>query len=176
MKGNSLLFCYSPIEIDTHDPYFLVSSPLHGGSQPYSDEYHVYGKMMKKDILNGVYKRGVGYSKNPTSLKLISLVKGNYIVGKQFNKDVPYVITEEGNVIIGNRNGNGRLGLPTPHPTLIGGIDPTVRVAGILKIRGGKIYSYDNRSGHYRPNLQSLKWADEAFAIFPKTKNFKKGE
>ena len=49
-------------------------------------------------------------------------------------------------------------------------------MAGIFKIRGGKIYSYDDRSGHYRPNIKSMKWADEAFAKYPKSKQFKNGE
>ena len=89
---------------------------------------------------------------------------------------IPYVITLDGKVIIGSRNGNGRIGLPTPHPTLIGGLDPKVRMAGILDIRGGKIYSYDDRSGHYRPNILSMKWADEAFAKYPKAKCFGKGK
>ena len=113
--------------------------------------------MVKRDIKHGVYKPGFGYSQNPTSQNLSTLVNGNYIGDKRLNKEVPYVITSKGEVIIGDRNGNGRIGLPTPHPTLIGGIDPKVRMAGILKIRGGKIYSYDDRSGHYRPNIKSMK-------------------
>lgn len=46
-------------------------------------------------------------------------------------------------------------------------------MAGILDIRGGKIYSYDDRSGHYRPNSESMKWADEAFKNYPKHKNLR---
>lgn len=65
------------------------------------------------------------------------------------------------------RNGNGREGLPTPHPTLIGGKDPQVQMAGLVKIRGGKIISYDNRSGHYKPNIKSISVADEAFGKLP---------
>ena len=104
------------------------------------------------------------------------MVNGNYIVNKRFGKRIPYVITLNGKVIIGSTNGNGRIGLPTPHPTLIGGLDPKARMAGILDIRGGKIYSYDDRSGHYRPNILSMKWADEAFAKYPKAKCFGKGK
>lgn len=155
------------------------SSPLHGNSQHYQDSYSVYSKMMKKDIKHGVYdsSRG-GYQKNPTAQNLESMVKGNYINSKTFNKQVPYVITTDGKVIIGDRNGNGRTPskTPTPHPTLIGGFDPKVKMAGILDIRGGKIYSYDDRSGHFRPNNKSMKWADEAFKNYPKHRNFKGGK
>ena len=82
---------------------------------------------------------------------------------------MPYVIDLDGNIIIGKRNGNGRYGLPTPHPTLIGGRDPQVKMAGIVDIRGGKIFSYDKRSGHFKPNDKSMHVADEAFAKLPKS-------
>lgn len=51
-------------------------------------------------------------------------------------------------------------------------------MAGLLEIRGGKIYSYNNLSGHYKPNIKSIKFADEAFDKLPKSlfsKKFKKG-
>ena len=38
-----------------------------------------------------------------------------------------------------------------PHPTLVGGANPQVRAAGIVDIRGGRIYSADNTSGHFKP-------------------------
>ena len=65
--------------------------------------------MVKRDIKHGVYKLGFGYSQNPTSQNLSTLVNGNYIGNKLLNKEVPYVITSKGEVIIGNRNGNGRM-------------------------------------------------------------------
>jgi len=183
MKGNSTLFTYK-----SKDNSFLqgesfysypennneYSSSLNGNSQPYRMQYSVYAKMLKKDIKMGVYVCGIGYTKNPTAKQLDSIINSNYIVNKHFNKLVPYVITTEGKVIIGDRNGNGKSPskMPTPHPTLIGGIDPKVRMAGMLDIRGGKIYSYDNQSGHYRPHSKSMRWADEAFKNFPKHNNF----
>ena len=42
-----------------------------------------------------------------------------------------------------------------PHPTLIGGT-PRVQAAGMIEFRGGKIFSIDNLSGHFKPNTQSL--------------------
>ena len=86
-----------------------------------------------------------------------------HLSGKDLiNADMPYVIDLKGNIILGKRNGNGRDGVPTPHPTLIGGKDPQVQMAGIVHIQGGKIASYDNQSGHYKPNKKSMSVADEA--------------
>ena len=100
--------------------YSYSSSPLHGESQHYQEQYSVYDKMRRKDVKHGVYdaKKG-GYQKNPTAKSLDSMIKGNYIEGKSFNKKVPYVISTDGKVIIGDRNGNGRTPskTPTPHPT-----------------------------------------------------------
>lgn len=50
-------------------------------------------------------------------------------------------------------------------------------MTGILKIRGGKIYDYDNMSGHFKPNRKSMKSADAAFSKLNRnsfTKNFKR--
>lgn len=133
--------------------------------------------MHQYDIDSGTYHDGQ-YDVNPTAKPLDTMVNGNYIGNKSVNEDnLPYVIDEAGNIIVGKRNGNGRNGVPTPHPTLIGGKDPVVQMAGILKIRGGKIYSYDDRSGHFKPNIQSMKVADEAFGKLPKQlfhKDFKR--
>ena len=108
MKGNSILFSsYSGRYIG--DSPEGCSSSFHGESQPYQDEYSVYSKMVKRDIKHGVYKLGFGYSQNPTSQNLSTLVNGNYIGNKLLNKEVPYVITSKGEVIIGDRNGNGRM-------------------------------------------------------------------
>jgi hypothetical protein len=73
-----------------------------------------------------------------------------------------YVIHDTGNIIIGTR-AKSFARTPMPHPTLIGGADPRVRAAGILDIRGGRIYSVDNASGHFKPGNGALKAAEEAF-------------
>lgn len=138
-----------------------------GASQPYSPSYHVEPAMHRMDIRNGTYHDG-HYDKNPTARNINDLINGNYIVAKTFNaENMPYVIDLNGNIILGKRNGNGREGLPTPHPTLIGGKDPQVQMTGLVKIRGGKIISYDNRSGHYKPNIDSMFVADQAFNKLP---------
>ena len=149
-----------------------------GRSQPYASSYHVECKMHQMDIKNGTYHDG-HYEKNPTAKNINDMIHGNYIVGKNFNSEnMPYVIDMKGNIILGKRNGNGRDGTPTPHPTLIGGKDPKVQMAGLVKIRGGKIISYDNQSGHYKPNIKSMSVADEAFGKLPSSvfKNKKGGK
>lgn len=148
-----------------------------GGSQNYSPYYHVEKSMHQYDIDSGTYHNGK-YDLNPTAKKLEEMINGNYIGSKKMNDDsLTYAIDQNGNIIVGKRNGNGKNGLPTPHPTLIGGKDPIVQMAGMLKIRGGKIYSYDDRSGHFKPNPQSMKVADEVFGKLPQQlfhKDFKR--
>jgi hypothetical protein len=51
-------------------------------------------------------------------------------------------------------------------------------MAGMVDIRNGKIFSWDDRSGHYKPNSESKKFADKAFGKLPKSvfvKRKKKG-
>lgn len=110
------------------------------------------------------------------------MINGNYIGNKNTNeKGLPYVIDMDDNIIVGKRNGNGRGkdAKPTPHPTLIGGKDPKVKMAGLIEIRGGKIYDYNNLSGHYKPNIKSMDVANKAFSKLSKSlfhKNAKKGK
>lgn len=142
-------------------------SGTRGGSQPHASSYHVETDMHQMDINNGVYHDG-HYDKNPTAQNINDMIHGNYIVDKHFNEEnMPYVIDMKGNIILGRRNGNGRNGPPTPHPTLLGGKDPVVQMAGIVTIRGGKIVSYNNQSGHYKPNIKSMPVANEAFGKLP---------
>jgi len=139
-----------------------------GGSQPYAPSYHVEKHMHEMDVKNGTYHDG-HYDKNPTAQNINDMINGNYVGSKNTNIDMPYVIDMDGNIILGRRNGNGKDGAPTPHPTLIGGKDPQVQMAGIVHIHGGKIASYDNQSGHYKPNEKSMQVADEAFGKLPST-------
>jgi hypothetical protein len=145
-----------------------------GGSQPYAPIYHVTKRMLEYDIKNGVYHDG-HYDKNPTAKNIQDMISGNYIGNKNMNIIMPYVIDLNGNIILGKRNGNGKSGVPTPHPTLIGGRDPRVQMAGIINIQGGKISSYNNQSGHFKPNSKSISVADEAFGKLPRVLFKKKG-
>ncbi len=73
----------------------------------------------------------------------------------------------DGNIIVAERNGNGFKGKGTPHPTLVGGKNPRVKMAGILHLDKGKIVSYDNMSGHFKPNIKSMDVAMKAFDKLP---------
>ena len=137
-------------------------------SQPYQTCYHVLNDMKEDDKEKGSYVNG-SYLKNPTAKYIDEMIKGKYIENKNFNNDsLTYVIDENDKIIVGNRNGNGRNGVPTPHPSLIGGSDPKIKMAGILQIEKGKIVGYDNRSGHYKPNIKSMEYAKEIFDKLPK--------
>lgn len=49
----------------------------------------------------------------------------------------------------------------------------------MVDILNGKIHSWDDRSGHFKPNIKSMKYADEAFGKLPKeifVKNFNGGK
>ena len=138
-----------------------------GSSQPFSPSYSVMPDMNAADRDHGIYDDH-GYEKNPTARNIEDAILGNYIGDKHTNRKFTYVIDLGGNIIIGERNGNGPGGDATPHPTLIGGRDPKVIVAGILDVRGGKIYSFDNQSGHFKPNIKSLEAAKKAFEKLPK--------
>lgn len=144
-----------------------------GSSQPFSPSYSVMPDMNAADRERGIYGTN-GYKKNPTAKNINDAINGNYIGDKHTNRKFTYVIDLNGNIIIGERNGNGTTGTATPHPTLIGGKDPKVIVAGILDVRGGKIYSFDNLSGHFKPNIKSLEAAKEAFEKLPKSLFHKK--
>lgn len=124
----------------------------------------------------GIYSKKHGYRKNPTAKKLTELMNGNYIVSKRECIHIPYVITTKGDIIVGRRNGNGKDGDPTPHPTLIGGKNPKVKCAGILEIAGGKIKSIDVNSGHFKPNKKSLPEAKKILEKLPKKLFHKKYE
>ena len=139
-------------------------------SQPFKTYYHVVDSMHKYDIETGAFKDGK-YLKNPTAQNIHNMINGEYIGSKSYTNDaLTYVITKDNQIIVGKRNGNGRGkdSIPTPHPSLIGGEDPKVRMAGILHIENGKIVKYDDRSGHYKPNKKSMKVADEVFGKLPK--------
>lgn len=141
-----------------------------GSSQPFAPSYGVMPDMHKSDVSRGIVQNGV-YPKNPTAKDIRDMIHGNYIGNKNTNGLFTYAIDMNDKIIVGKRNGNGTNSsdAPTPHPTLIGGKDPKVQCAGMLDIRGGKIYSFDDRSGHFKPNPKSLEKTAEIFARLPKS-------
>ena len=123
---------------------------LEGGSRYL---YSVDSTMFPDDEAAGVLRNGE-YVKNPTAHNINDYISdtSNYLGSKNMNGQYMYVIDMNGNIIIGTRGGQRM-----PHPTLIGGSNPQVQAAGIIEIRGGKIYSINNASGHFKPSIESLK-------------------
>ena len=134
-------------------------------SQPYSSSYNVTSEMLQFDINRGVYDGT--YEKNPTARNIYDAINGEYIISSKRDKYLTYVIDMNDNIIVAERNGNGFNGKATPHPTLIGGKDPKVKMAGILHLNNGKIVGYDHMSGHYKPNIKSMDIAKKAFGKLP---------
>lgn len=134
-------------------------------SQPYAESYGVTPEMLQYDIDRGVYNGG--YEKNPTAQKIENAINGEYLFSKNRNKALTYVVDMDDNLIVAERNGNGFTGKATPHPTLVGGKSPRVKIAGMIQVENGKIVSYDNMSGHFKPNIKSMDVAMKAFDKLP---------
>ncbi len=134
-------------------------------SQIYAESYGVTPEMLQFDINRGVYDGT--YEKNPTAQKIEDVINGEYIISESRDRYLTYVIDMNDNIIVAERNGNGFKGKATPHPTLIGGKNPRVKMAGILHLDKGKIVSYDNMSGHFKPNIKSMDVAKKVFDKLP---------
>ncbi|NNA70114.1 hypothetical protein [Pseudomonas gessardii] len=118
--------------------------------------------MQAADKTSGVLVNGQ-YIKNPTAKNMSDLLTDSGRVGsKNTNGQFMYVIDQKGNLILGTRSGQ-----KMPHPTLVGGENPQVLGAGLVEIRGGKIYSVDNASGHFKPGAGSLEAAKNTFSKIP---------
>ena len=118
--------------------------------------------MHAADEAAGVLANG-SYIRNPSARNLTDMVtESGRIGGKQTNGQFMYVIDRDGTIIVGSRSGQRM-----PHPTLVGGENPQVLGAGIVDIRGGKIYSVDNASGHFKPGPGSLDVARNTFGQLP---------
>ena len=127
-------------------------------SQSFAKKYSVVPIEHEKDIKNSyVYDSIVGYKKNPTATNIIDAIKNNnvYLDGHKANGKFTYVLSEDGELIFGKRASRNK-GQRSPHPSLIGGKNPKVQMAGMIDIRNGKVYDVDANSGHYRPNIKSL--------------------
>ena len=125
--------------------------------------YSVDPTMFPDDEAAGVLRNGE-YVKNPTAHSINDYISegSNYLGSKNMNGQYMYVVDMDGNIIIGTRGGQRM-----PHPTLVGGSNPQVQAAGIVEIRSGKIYSINNASGHFKPGVESLEVAEDAFSNLP---------
>jgi hypothetical protein len=134
--------------------------------------YKVDSTMFPDDEAAGVLRNGE-YVKNPTAHNINEYITegSNYLGNKNMNGQYMYVVDMDGNIVIGTRGGQRM-----PHPTLVGGKNPQVQAAGMVEIRGGKIYSINNASGHFKPSNDCLKIAEDAFGNLPQniySKDFK---
>lgn len=136
------------------------SDALEGGS---GHRYSVDSAMFPDDEAAGVLRNGE-YVKNPTAHNINDYISegSNYLGSKNMNGQYMYVVDMDGNIIIGTRGGQRM-----PHPTLVGGRNPQVQAAGMIEIRGGKIYSINNASGHFKPSIESLEVAEDVFSNLP---------
>ncbi len=135
-----------------------------GGSQPYADTYHVVDAELNNDKKDpDIYNPTTGYFQNPTATMLENAVQHDsfYIEGSKANGQYAYVMSQSGDIIFGKRSNPINPLKRSPHPTLIGGKDPEVQNAGMITFRNGKIYSVDNNSGHYRPDIKSMEKTDK---------------
>ena len=127
-------------------------------SQDYAASYSVVSTEYDKDIKNSyVYNKNTGYYKNPTTTNINDAIKNNnvYFEGHKANGKYTYALKTNGELVFAKRASKDR-GKRSPHPSLIGGKNPTVKMAGMIDIRNGKIYDVNADSGHYRPNIKSL--------------------
>ena len=130
--------------------------------------YDVVPEMAEIDMERGTLVNN-SYIKNPSTKDITTYVNNSNYLGTggkkgALNGEYMYIIDTNNNIIIGNRVTNQvvkKYGLP--HPTLLGGENPQVQGAGIIEIRGGKIYRVDNASGHFQPGTESLKRTEEVF-------------
>jgi hypothetical protein len=135
-----------------------------------SSFFKVDNALKSADELAGVLVNG-SYLKNPTAKNVTDLIKNpsgamklDQSAGSILNGQYMYVIDNADNIIIGTRaTGISPFNGKAPHPTLIGGVDPSVKTAGIIEFRAGKIYKVDNVSGHFKPSAQSLQNAQPIF-------------
>jgi filamentous hemagglutinin len=98
---------------------------------------------------------------NPQSGKIRD-GNGNLMTTDNVNSEgLMYVIDENGTIFIGGRGGERSF----PHPTLIGGTNPNVKCAGMIRFKDGRILEITNHSGHFKPSAEAF---EEAKAIFRK--------
>ncbi|GMA14387.1 hypothetical protein E5F05_01935 (plasmid) [Deinococcus metallilatus] len=101
------------------------------------------------------------YIVNPTARDITTAIGPNGNLAG-LNGQYMYVVTTDGKIIIGTRAGTRM-----PHPTLVGGSNPTVQAAGMVEIQSGRIAWVDNASGHFKPGEGSLQAAQDAFSKLP---------
>lgn len=86
---------------------------------------------------------------------------GNIIHTDNVNGEgLMYAVDEAGNIHIGTRGGMAN---SFPHPTLLGGTNPNVQCAGMIKFNQGRILEINNSSGHFKPSGVHLQQVESVF-------------
>ena len=70
-----------------------------------------------------------------------------------------YAVDNSGVIHIGGRGGDNSFA----HPNLIGGINPNIKCAGMIKFNQGKILEITNKSGHFKPSAANLEQIKSIF-------------
>jgi hypothetical protein len=70
-----------------------------------------------------------------------------------------YIIDDLDNIFIAGRGG----AIGYPHPTLVGGSNPNVKCAGMIKFKDGRILEINNNSGHFKPSNEALENGEQIF-------------
>lgn len=133
------------------------------GSQPFAPVYHVVPDMMERDKKDpNIYDAQKGYFINPLAASIHSTIKNGQIQmnGHAAHGLYTYVVDINGDLIFAKRFNPINSKSRAPHPTLLGGTDPVVICAGMIRFEKGRIVWYNNDSGHFRPNIKSLASVD----------------
>ncbi|MBQ7217464.1 MAG: hypothetical protein IJS39_15935 [Synergistaceae bacterium] len=134
------------------------------GSQPYKNLYNVVPDMLELDKKHeDIYNPETGYFTNPSARILQEEISRGTLLKNETKAEISliYVVDKEDNIIFGERINPNNAAQRSPHPALMGGKNPEVKCAGIIKFRDKKIYSINNQSGHYKPDIQSLELAEK---------------
>jgi hypothetical protein len=147
----------------SHGPYGGDGNA--GGSQPYAPTYHVVPQMMEQDKKDtNIYNEISGYFRNPYATSIQDAIVNDQIKmnGHSAHGTYTYILDENNNIIFAKRYNPNNSQSRAPHPTLVGGKDPVVQCAGMIRFEKGRIAWYNNDNGHFRPNGKSLDKVDAA--------------
>jgi hypothetical protein len=83
----------------------------------------------------------------------------------QGNVEVMYVITRDGQIVLGTRPHDVR----RPHPTLVNEPDPEILSGGTISMKDGLIYEIRDDSGHFQPTYAGVEALLRAFSHVPRS-------
>ena len=79
---------------------------------------------------------------NPQSGKIRDVNENVMVTDNVNGEGLMFAIDESGNIWIGGRGGE----ISYPHPTLVGGVNPNVKCAGMIKFKDGRILEITNNN------------------------------